>query len=145
MHGLAFSWQLKTYSMKVFPGRIRQNCIRANVRRFLSTFTRTISGLGLVSTRRRDAQIGQLITRKDYSFAPRGWDKIDSDFMFRAIVFCSLITAASLATSPHFNEFTGKPPQIFTRNSKWAYLTMNTSLSPSVDPRWLICVIRFAE
>jgi hypothetical protein len=44
-----------------------------------------------------------------------------------------------------FNEFTNNPPKIYTRNSKWAYLTHNRFLSPRVDPHWLIGAIRSAE
>jgi hypothetical protein len=44
-----------------------------------------------------------------------------------------------------FNEFTNDPPKIFTRGNKWAYLSANSSLSPRVDPRWLIGMIRSAE
>jgi hypothetical protein len=52
MHGLVFGWRLKTYSMKVFPVRIRQNCTRVNVRRCLSTFMRTTLVRASVCTRR---------------------------------------------------------------------------------------------
>ena len=56
MHGLVFSWQLKISSTKVFLGRTRQNCTRANVRRCSSTFTRTTSVPALVFTLRRREQ-----------------------------------------------------------------------------------------
>ena len=44
-----------------------------------------------------------------------------------------------------FNEFTSTPPKIYTKDQKWAYLTVNRFLNPRVDPHWLIGILRANE
>lgn len=44
-----------------------------------------------------------------------------------------------------FNEFTSTPPRIFKNGKAIAYLTMNTALSPRVDPLWLLAALRVSR
>jgi hypothetical protein len=44
-----------------------------------------------------------------------------------------------------FNEYTSTPPKIYTKDHKWAYLTVNRALKPRVDPHWLIGILKANE
>jgi hypothetical protein len=44
-----------------------------------------------------------------------------------------------------FNEFTTTPPKVYTKDQQWAYLTVNETLSPRVDPKWLIGALKAGE
>lgn len=44
-----------------------------------------------------------------------------------------------------FNEFTSTPPKIYTKDQKWVYLTVNETLSPRIDPHWLVGALKTAE
>ena len=44
-----------------------------------------------------------------------------------------------------FNEFTYTPPKIYTKDHKWAYLTVNRALRPRIDPHWLIGILEANE
>jgi len=41
-----------------------------------------------------------------------------------------------------FNEYTSTPPKIYTKDHKWAYLTVNRALKPRIDPHWLIGILK---
>jgi hypothetical protein len=40
-----------------------------------------------------------------------------------------------------FCDYTSTPPKMYTRNGRWAYLTVNSALRPRIDPHWLIGIL----
>jgi hypothetical protein len=44
-----------------------------------------------------------------------------------------------------FNEYTSTSPKIYTKDHKWAYLTVNRTLKPRIDPHWLIGILKANE